>query len=88
MATVTSHRRYLFLKFLKATRDGFVTASAWDAKRNLEPGTALPTDFPARSLLVAYGYRVLEEIHGADTRELQRAGLTSAQAAAVLAAIG
>lgn len=62
--------------------------SVWDAKRSLIAGSAVPVGFPARAQLLAAGYLALEELQGANTTELTRAGLTSQQAAAVLAAIG
>jgi hypothetical protein len=82
-----THRRYCFLKYKAAWRDESNVDTAWDAKRRLLPGTTLPTTFPARSLLIAAGYLVLEEVEGADSTELIAAGLTSSQAAAVLAAL-
>ena len=62
--------------------------AVWDTKRRLIAGTSIPTGFPARAQLLAAGYLVTEELDGSDTTELTTAGLTSQQAAAVLAAIG
>ena len=88
MADVGSHRRYCFLKLKRAERDeAYALANAWDGKRRGLPGTALPTTFPALTELGAAGYLVLEEVQGADASELTQAGLSSPQAAAVLAAL-
>lgn len=62
--------------------------AVWDSKRRSISGTSIPTGFPARTELLAAGYLVTEELDGSDTIELTAAGLTSTQAAAVLAAIG
>lgn len=62
--------------------------SVWDAKRRAISGTPIPVGFPVRDKLLAAGYLVTEELDGSNTSELTAAGLTSAQAAAVLAAIG
>jgi hypothetical protein len=62
--------------------------AVWDGKRRSISGTAIPVDFPSREKLTAYCYLALEELAGADATELKKAGLTSAQAAAVVAAIG
>jgi len=62
-------------------------ADVWDSKRRLLPGTPIPATFPAASVLAGAGYLVTEEVTGADTTELINAGLTAAQAAAVLAAL-
>ena len=84
---VATHRRYAFLRYAYFYRINDNMYLAWDGKRRLEPGTAIPTTFPARAALTAAGYLVLEEIEGADTDELTRAGLSTSQAAAVLAAM-
>lgn len=83
-----NHRRYCFLQMKAALSLRDDIESVWDAKRRSIAGTALPVGFPARALLTAAGYLALEELQGANTTELSRAGLTSQQAAAVLAAIG
>lgn len=87
MAEVNSHRRYAFLKMRAAAVEQSPLESAWDGIRRGEPGTAIPTTFPARALLVAAGYLVVEEIDGADETELTNAGLSPQQAAAVIAAV-
>jgi hypothetical protein len=78
----------LFLEQRRALARSEEMESVWDGKRKACEGTPIPDAFPYRSQLISHGYLVLEEIRGADARELSRAGLTSAQAAAVLAAIG
>lgn len=85
---IQSHRRYCFLKYHKARNEvSDDAADAWNTKRRSISGTSIPATFPAQPDLGAAGYEVLEEITGADTTELTNAGLTSAQAAAVLAAL-
>lgn len=83
-----NHRRYCFLQMKAALRIQDDNEAVWDAKRRAIGGTAIPIGFPARTQLLAGGYLVTEELEGSDTTELQTAGLTSQQAAAVLAAIG
>lgn len=85
---VGSHRRYCFLQYCAAIRDQTDMDPVWDAKRRAIAGTALPSNFPARSLLIAAGYLVTEEVAGADETELTARGLSQDQAAAVIAAIG
>lgn len=83
-----SKRRYLFAKSLKARLEGNEVYLAWDSKRKTMPGTSLPATFPARAALDASGYWALEDLQGASTQELVSAGLTTSQAAAVMAEIG
>jgi hypothetical protein len=81
-------RRYYLLKRREAARQGDLgLASVWMAKQLAEPGIVLASDFPYRMLLVAVGYSTVEDVDGATTEELQQAGLTQREAAAVLAAI-
>lgn len=88
MAEITNHRRYCFLQYRLNVRLDDDLEDTWDNKRRAIPGTALPVGFPALGLLLTAGYLVTEELNGADETELKAAGLTSSQAAAVLAAIG
>jgi hypothetical protein len=83
-----NHRRYCFLRMKAALRIQDDNEAVWDAKRRIISGTSIPTGFPARTQLLVAGYLVTEELDGSDTTELTTAGLTSQQAAAVLAAIG
>lgn len=87
MADLCSYRRYCFLKQKEAAELCNDMDGIWRAKRLAEPGTSIPNNLPARSLLIAAGYLVIEEIQGADETELTEAGLNSAQAAAVIAAL-
>ena len=85
---IATHRRYLYLKYAYNARLGEDDrATVWDAKRRLVPGTTIPVSFPARTALLAAGFLVLEEIEGADETELTTAGLSTLQAAAVVAAL-
>jgi len=88
VAEVTSHRRYCYLRYRWAYRNDDEIWFSWDARRQQLPGTALPASFPARATLTAAGVLALEEIQGADESELLLTGLSSSQAAAVLAALG
>jgi len=81
-----THRRYLFLKYRRATLDGDENATVWDSKRRTVSGTTLPTTTPAYAALIAAGYLATEEVQGAPTSELIKGGLTSSEAAAVVAA--
>ena len=87
MAECNTHRRYAFLKMRAAAVELSSLEQAWDGIRRGEPGTAIPTTMPARAELVAAGYLAVEELDGADATELTNAGLSPAQAAAVLAAL-
>lgn len=87
MAECDTHRRYAFLKMRAAVGNGSPVSVAWDGIRKGEPGTELPQNLPARGALIAAGYLVVEEIDGADEDELTGAGLSSHQAAAVIAAV-
>lgn len=81
-------RRLYLLKAREARRRGDSgLASAWFAKQLEQPGTALGANFPHKAALAAQGYVAVEDLAGATIEELQLAGLTSAQAAAALAAI-
>lgn len=84
----SNHRRYCFLKMRRGLLNGDDTDLMWDGKRRAIAGTAIPAEFPARAALLRAGYLVVEELDGANASELQAAGLSSSQSAAVLAAIG
>ena len=83
---IATHRRYLFCKYRRALLDGD-DPSVWDSKRRTVSGTDLPATFPARAALIAAGYLVTEEVTGATATELTKSGLSSAEAAAVVAAM-
>lgn len=85
---IQSHRRYCFLKYhmvRNVVSDD--AADVWNTKRRSIAGTDLPATFPALIELSNAGYEVIEEVTGADETELTNAGLSAAQAAAVLAAL-
>jgi hypothetical protein len=86
---ILSPRRYYLLKRQVADRRGEqALASTWRAKQEATPGTALAANYPARAALVAAGYSTVEDLAGADVAELRSAGLSTADAAAALAARG
>lgn len=81
-------RRFYLRKRLasRMSRDGF--EGVWHAKQIELPGVPLAVSFPFRAELAAAGYVAREDLEGADSRELQQAGLSQREAAAVLAALG
>lgn len=86
--SVDSARRYCLLKRrASAQRLDVPLASAWHAKQLAEPGESLAEGFPLRARLAAAGYVAREDLLGATVEELQQAGFTSREAAAVLAAL-
>lgn len=80
-------RRYYLAKRQEAKRWGDPLEAVWLAKQIEQPGTALAVDFPSLSKLADAGYVAVEDVDGATSEELQQAGLSSGEAAAVLAAI-
>lgn len=81
-------RRYYLLKRLEARRrQDTALELAWHAKQIAEAGTALDASFPFAARLATAGYVAREDLLGASIEELQQAGLTSREAAAVLAAL-
>lgn len=81
----TSHRRYLFLRERDrraGQEDG--AAAVFRAKRLAVTGTALPTTFPSRTLLLAAGVLAVEEVRGAGLDELRTYGLSLRQAETLL----
>lgn len=86
-STIVSPRRYYLLKAQAADCDGGF-ASTWWGKQEGEAGTALPNGFPSKAALATAHYTTVEDLTGAGTTELAReAGLTTAQATAVLTAL-
>jgi hypothetical protein len=84
----TVRRYYLAKRFAAVERDDLAIASVWRAKQEAEPGTALASDFPARTKLIAAGYSAVEDLQGSDTNELRRrASLSRREADAVIAAL-
>lgn len=89
MSEIRRPRRYYLAERLTARwfGDGQLEA-AWRYKQEQEPGTALPGDFPYADKLSASGYTTVEDLDGANARELQlRALLNAREAEDVLAAL-
>ena len=86
MAETKSYRRYCLGKRQERAAEGDDNDAVWKAKQEAEPGTALAATFPALSKLATAGYSTDTDLDGADEAELVRAGLTTREAAAVLAA--
>jgi hypothetical protein len=86
---IASYRRYLLSASRSAGLEGLRGASAaLLASHEAQPGTALPSTFPAYGKLVAAHYTCREDVAGADVDELiVCAGLTRPEALAVLQAI-
>lgn len=85
-----SLRRYYLRAEVEATlRDDRAIAMALRAKRRAEPGTDMPATLGAATLtaLNTAGYFAREDLVGADEDELLDAGLSTAQATAVLRAM-
>lgn len=82
-------RRHRMLKRFSCLDSGDEElAAVWRSKQEGTPATALPSDTPARAALVAAGYSAVEDIGDAVAAELvQRANLTTREAAAVVAYI-
>lgn len=80
-------RYYLLKRRAAAARFDAPLAEAWAAKQLAEPGEALAEGFPLRTRLASAGYVAREDLLGANEEELQQAGLTAREAAAVLAAL-
>lgn len=88
MAEINRPRRYYLHKRLYARLyESEDAESVWKALQEAQPGTPLAGSFPHLSVLTPLGYTTTEDLDGADEAELLRAGLTSRQAAAVLAAL-
>lgn len=84
-----SYRRFL-VSAIKTTRfEGMPGVSAvLIHMHDAQPGTPLPSTFPARAKLVAAHYTCLEDLAGADLDELvYGAGLSSYEASIVLGAL-
>lgn len=85
---MTAIRRTYLLRRLRFSDQGERgLASAYLGKQLAEPGTPLPEAFPAREKLTAAGYVAIEDVQGANERELERAGLTPREALAVLSVL-
>jgi hypothetical protein len=87
MSEVRRPRRYYLLKRLAlAARGEYEQSLVFKAKQEFEPGTSLPVGFPHSAALVLAGYAALEDIDGADSAELQRAGFDESSALRILIA--
>lgn len=90
MSELKTPRRF-YLRKRTYWRDSAVSIleSAFRAKQEAQPGTALPSTFPYLSKLSVYtaGYTTVQDLDGADVDELTRAGLTIREARIVLAAL-
>jgi hypothetical protein len=80
-------RYYLQKRAVAALRADAGDAAFWTAKQQAQPGTALAVDFPHLTRLASAGYSTIEDLDGADTDELRRAGLTLRQAREALNAL-
>ena len=89
MAEFQSQRRYCLYKRLNARDEGVKALELlWRGYQEAQPGTALPSTFPARAKLVAVGYVAGADLVGADVDELRDyAKLSPKEAEAVLAAV-
>lgn len=80
--SITSARRYRFLRERAAERDGEDGAQAvFRSLRLATTGTSLPADFPSRAALITAGVLAVEEVVGAGLDELRSYGLGAQQAA-------
>jgi hypothetical protein len=88
IATINRPRRYylLYRQFFSNILGDTTTAGAIRTKQEAQPGRALPSDFPflAKISAPSAGYTTIEDLDGANVRELRNIGLTQAQAIAVL----
>lgn len=92
MAQFKSVRRYYLHKRKYTLAQELDITSQWHSKQNEEPGTALPSTFPALTKLAIAFYTTVEDLDGADATELtasvsRGAGLTRQESSAVLAAL-
>ena len=82
---VTSPRRYHFLKERERRRTADTgPADAFRGQRLAATGTALPSAFPSRALLVAADVLAVEEVVGAGVDELRSYGLSLPRAEALI----
>jgi len=89
VAEVRCARRYYLLSALSAERtEDLGLAGAWRSKQLDQPGTALPPGFPFAAQLAEVGYTTVEDLDGADERELeQTTDLPSEHIEAILKAL-
>lgn len=81
----TSPRRYYFRREMERRSSREDGASAvFRARRLAATGTALPTTFPSRTLLLTAGVLAVEEVVGAGVDELRSYGLSLPRAEALI----
>lgn len=81
----TSQRRYYFRREMERRSSREDGASAvFRARRLAATGTALPTTFPSRTLLLTAGVLAVEEVVGAGVDELRSYGLSLPRAEALI----
>ena len=87
MGALTPRRFYLRKRRAALALGDAHLAGVWRAKQEALAWPALPTGFPARAALAAAGYATVRDLDGATTDELTDLGLSTRDAAAVLAAM-
>jgi hypothetical protein len=88
MSEIKRPRRYYLHKRLQAALyEESDIELTWQAKQESEPGTPLPTSFPHRAALAAFGYTTSEDLDGADADELLRVGFSTDDAKAIIEAL-
>ena len=80
-------RYYLFKRQALIAAGDPASAGIWRGKQEAQPGTPLPATTPHLTKLATLGYEMVEDVDGATQEELESAGLTRREAAAVLAAL-
>lgn len=86
MSTLGSPRRYYLAKrHVARDLEDKGLELMWQAKQEVEPGTALPSDFPELSTLASLGYTTTEDLTGADEEELVDLGISPRTAQNILA---
>jgi hypothetical protein len=89
MSDVNTPRRHYLLQRIESIQFGEEALGAvWRYKQEAQPGNPLPLDFPFLGELAGAGYTCVEDLNGADARELLRAvNLSAKDALTVLAAL-
>lgn len=87
MSTIENTRRFYLLKHFAECDSGFDGVSVWRHKQESIAGTPLSAGFPSKDELADIGYSTVEDLAGADAKELTKRGLSSAEAAAILTAL-
>jgi hypothetical protein len=85
---VLARRYYEILRRCALALEQRAAASVLLGLRDALPGTALGADFPGAAALRRAGYAAREDLAGAELDELLEAGLSRAEADAVLALVG